>query len=148
MKNHSISNGRKIEGDPLTQIDDVMLSVRDLSSICWAGSCGGVRPQLMSANGRDILILEGPKLIEPAKREFATIESILLSLLGKKQLEYFNGWMKWGLENFLKVYAGKEGRPGQFLALIGPRGAGKNLVQERIITPVFGGRFCCVPSPN
>ena len=140
MKNHSISNGRKIEGDPLTQIDDVMLSVRDLSSICWAGSCGGVRPQLMSANGRDILILEGPKLIEPAKREFATIESILLSLLGKKQLEYFNGWMKWGLENFLKVYAGKEGRPGQFLALIGPRGAGKNLVQERIITPVFGGR--------
>jgi hypothetical protein len=140
IKNQGISDKRKMEGDPLTQIDDVMLSVRDLCSICWAGSCGGVRPQLISANGRDILILEGPKLIEPAKGDFEVIKTVLLSLLGKKQLEYFNGWMKLGLENLRKVYDGKEGRPGQFVALIGPRGAGKNLVQERIITPVFGGR--------
>jgi hypothetical protein len=94
----------------------------------------------MSANGRDILILEGPKLVEPVKGDFPIIKTVLLYLLGKRQLEYFNGWMKWGLENLLRVNAGKEGRPGQFVALIGPRGAGKNLVQERIITPVFGGR--------
>jgi hypothetical protein len=117
-----------------------MDSVRDLYSVSWVGSCGGVPPQLMSANGKDILILEGPKLIEPAKDDFRIIKVILLNLLGKEQLEYFNGWVKWGLENLLNVYRGKEGRPGQFVALIGPKGAGKNLVQERIITRIFGGR--------
>jgi hypothetical protein len=89
---------------------------------------------------KDILILEGPELVEPKKGEFETIKAILLNLLGEEQLEYFNGWMKWGLQNLLNVHQGKEGRPGQFVALIGPRGGGKNLVQERIITPVFGGR--------
>jgi hypothetical protein len=140
LKNHGISAYRKREGDPLTQIDEIMLSVRDLNSVSWVGSCGGVPPQLMSANGKDVLILEGPKLVEPEKGNFKIINSILLNLLGAKQLKYFNGWMKWGLENLLKVYLGKEGRPGQFVALVGPRGGGKNLVQERIITPVLGGR--------
>jgi hypothetical protein len=140
LKNHGISGRRLREGDPLTQIDEVMLSVRDLNSVAWVGNCGGVPPQLMSMNGKDILILEGPKLVEPEKGDFKIIKSILLNLLGEEQLEYFNGWMKCGLESLRKVYDGKEGRPGQFVALVGPRGGGKNLVQERIITPVFGGR--------
>jgi hypothetical protein len=140
LKNHGIRADRIRGGDALTQIDEVMLSVRDLNSVSWVGSCGGVPPQLMSANGKDILILEGPKLIEPAKGDFPIINYILLNLFGAEQLEYFNGWMKWGLENLLKVYHGKQGRPGQFVALVGPRGGGKNLVQERIITPVLGGR--------
>jgi hypothetical protein len=140
LKNHGISARRIREGDPLTQIDEVMLSVRDLNSVAWVGNCGGVPPQLMSMNGKEILILEGPKLVEPEKGDFKIIKSILLDLLGEEQLEYFNGWMKCGLESLQKVYRGKEGRPGQFVALVGPRGGGKNLVQERIITPVFGGR--------
>jgi hypothetical protein len=74
------------------------------------------------------------------KGDFPIIKYILLNLLGPEHLEYFNGWMKWGLENLEKVSRGKEGRPGQFVALVGPRGGGKNLVQERIITPVLGGR--------
>jgi hypothetical protein len=140
LKNHGISARRIREGDPLTQIDEVMLFVRDLNSVAWVGNCGGVPPQLMSTNGKDILILEGPKLVGPEKGDFPTIKFILLNLLGREQLEYFNGWMKCGLESLLKVYGGREGRPGQFVALVGPRGGGKNLVQERIITPVFGGR--------
>jgi len=140
IRNHGIRPDRMRPADSLTQIDDVMLSVRDLNSVPWVGSCAGIPPQLMSANGKDILILEGPKLIEPAKGDFPTIRCILLNLLGAEQLEYFDGWMKWGLENLLKVYHGKQGRPGQFVALVGPRGGGKNLVQERIITPVLGGR--------
>jgi hypothetical protein len=43
LKKHGISAHRKMEGDPLTQIDDVILSVGDLCSISWAGNCGGVR---------------------------------------------------------------------------------------------------------
>ena len=140
LKNHDIRAGRIKERDPLTQIDEVMLSIRDLNSVAWVGNCGGVPPQLMSMNGKDILILEGPKLVKPEKGDFPTIKFILLKLLGAEQLEYFNGWMKCGLESLRKVYDGKEGRPGQFVALVGPRGGGKNLVQERIITPVFGGR--------
>ena len=138
LQKHDIRAGRIKEGDPLTQIDEVMLSVRDLNSVAWVGNCGGVPPQLISMNGKDILILEGPKLIESEKGDFPIINSILLNLLGAEQLEYFNGWMKCGLESLLKVYGGKEGRPGQFVALVGPRGGGKNLVQERIITPVLG----------
>jgi hypothetical protein len=140
LKNHGIRGDRIMRDDALTQIDDVMLSVRDLNSVSWVGSCGGVPPQLMSANGKDILILEGPKLIQPAKGDFPIIKDILLNLLGAEQLEFFDGWMKWGRENLEKAHRGKEGRPGQFVALVGPRGGGKNLVQERIITPVLGGR--------
>jgi hypothetical protein len=140
LKNHGIRAHRLREGDTLTQIDEVMLFVRDLNSVTWVGNCGGVPPQLMSANGKDILILEGPKLVEPENGDFPTIKFILLNLLGREQLEYFNGWMKCGLESLLKVYDGREGRPGQFVALVGPRGGGKNLVQERIITRAFGGR--------
>jgi hypothetical protein len=140
IKNYGIRSDKIRTGDPLTQINDVMVSLRDLNSVVWAGSCGGMAPQLMSVNGRDILIQEGPTLIEPLKGDFPIINYILLFLLGLEQLEYFNSWMKWGHQNLLKVYQGKEGRPGQFVALVGPRGAGKNLVQERIITPVLGGR--------
>src|SRR4029077_12780977 len=35
LKNHGISARRIREGDPLTQIDEVMLSVRDLNSVAW-----------------------------------------------------------------------------------------------------------------
>jgi hypothetical protein len=140
VKTYGIRRDKIRTGDALPQINDVMVSVRDLNSVVWAGSCGGMPPQLMSVNGRNILILDGPKIIQPAKGDFPIINCILLNLLGTDQLEYFNGWMKWGLENLLKVNYGNQGRPGQFLALVGPRGAGKNLVQERIITAVLGGR--------
>ena len=140
QKHHGILSRKLRDGDPLTQIDDVMVSIRDRHSVFWAGGCGGSPPQVMTVNGKDILILDGPKIITPVKGEFPIIKSILLGLLGEEQLEYFNGWMKWGLENLIKAYQGKESRPGQFVCLVGPRGCGKNLLQERIITAVFGGR--------
>jgi hypothetical protein len=131
----------KMARHDLSRLDRVMVELRDLNSVSWVGSCAGKPPQLMSANGKIILILEGPTLIKPAKGEFPIITDILSQLLGAEQLEYFNGWMKWGLEDLLKVYNnGKQPRPGQFVAFVGPRGSGKNLVQERIITPMFGGR--------
>src|SRR5580704_17996391 len=67
QKTHGIRVGRLRAGDPLKQIDDVMLEIRNFNSVSWVGSCAGKPPQLMSANGKDILILEGPKLIEPVK---------------------------------------------------------------------------------
>jgi hypothetical protein len=112
VKNYGIRRDKVRTGDSLTQINDVMVSVRDLNSVVWAGSCGGMPPQLISVNGTDILILDGPKLIAPMKGDFQIINYILLNLLGVEQLEYFNGWMKWGHENLLKVYGGKEGRLG------------------------------------
>jgi hypothetical protein len=112
LKTHGISARRIREGDPLTQIDEVMLSVRNLNSVAWVGNCGGVPPQLMSMNGKDVLILEGPKLVKPEKGDIPIIKSILLNLLGEEQLEYFNGWMKCGLESLLKVYGGREGQTG------------------------------------
>jgi hypothetical protein len=141
QKTHGIRVGRLRAGDPLKQIDDVMLEIRNFNSVSWVGSCAGKPPQLMSANGKDILILEGPKLIEPVKGDHSIIEDVLFQLLGEEQFEHFKGWSKLGFEDLRKVYYnGKQPRPGQFVALVGPRGCGKNLVQERIITPMFGGR--------
>jgi hypothetical protein len=139
IKNHGISTHR-VKGEPLTQIEDVMASVRDLNSVSWAGSVGGMPPQLTYSNGRPILIMDGPKLIEPVKGDFPIIDILLRDRLGGEQLEYYNGWKQCRLKNLWEVYHGGESRPGQFLAMVGPSGAGKNLVQERIITPIFGGR--------
>lgn len=131
----------KIARHDLSRLDRVMLAIRDLNSVSWVGSCAGKPPQMMYANGKPILILEGPTLIEPKKADFPTIRYILVHLLGEEQLEYFYGWLKVGLEDLQKVYNnGKQPRPGQFVAFVGPRRCGKNLVQERIITPLFGGR--------
>jgi hypothetical protein len=52
---------------------------------------------------------------------------------------------KGGIENLFKAYQGKESRPGQFVALFGPKGSGKNLLQERILLshklPLVGGVY-------
>jgi hypothetical protein len=137
VKNYGIRRDKVRTGDSLTQINDVMVSVRDLNSVVWAGSCGCMPPQLISVNGTDILILDGPKLIAPMKGDFQIINYILLNLLGVEQLEYFNGWMKWGHENLLKVYGGKEGRLGVSKTA--------TLVQE---TPARPSKFAASGSQN
>jgi hypothetical protein len=50
VKNYGIRRDKIRTGDALTQINDVMVSLRDLNSVVWAGSCGGMPPQLKSVN--------------------------------------------------------------------------------------------------
>jgi hypothetical protein len=88
--------------------------------------------------GKKTLVPEALKPIEPKKGQCPLIDEILVHLLAKKypkQLEYFNGWLASGFRCLQNNIC----KPGQVLFLVGPQNAGKTLVQDEIITPIFGG---------
>lgn len=77
------------------------------------------------------------KLIEPDRKgSCASIRSFVEQLLGPVQVQYFYSWLHAGVES-LRTH---DRSPGHGVAFVGDKGVGKNLLQDCIITPIFGGR--------
>jgi ABC-type iron transport system FetAB ATPase subunit len=57
-------------------------------------------------------------------------------MFGAEQLKYLYGWLKTALE----CLQTQDFRPGQVVALTGPKDCGKSFVQDNIFTPILGGR--------
>ena len=90
-------------------------------------------------SGERVLVKTQPTLIEPKAGEWETIKAVLEALLGPDQLLYFYSWCKIAHESLRDGEPGNW-RPGHAMILAGPRGAGKSLIQTKIITPLLGGR--------
>jgi hypothetical protein len=88
-------------------------------------------------NGVKFLATTSPEFVEPAKVRWDHIHMILEGLFGHDpiQLTMFYGWIKRGAE---ALRSGKH-QPGQALAIAGPPGSGKSLLQN-LITQMLGGR--------
>jgi hypothetical protein len=80
----------------------------------------------------------GCRLLLPSEGSFATIWQFISNLFGKDQLDYFLSWLAVGVRG---LYQTEEGPPGQALILTGPTGIGKSLLQNRIVTPLLGGKY-------
>lgn len=134
------------EGEQLSESKLVLLHARENRCL------DGVLPSLPGyssgihdlASGERVLVKQAPRLITPTPGEWPTIKAIIDGRLnlapggGFDQTPYFHSWCK------IAVEAIREGRPGQWRAghamiLTGPRGCGKNRIQEQIITPMLGG---------
>jgi len=74
--------------------------------------------------------------IDSAHQLWETIKTLLTQMFGGEQLEFFYGWLKMAYQSLT------EGTfvPGQIPVFAGPRDCGKSLIQNKIITPILGGR--------
>jgi hypothetical protein len=119
---------------------DEIIRVQRERDVLYAGPLAGhvVGPQEMC--GQRILVTRGPRLILPKPGECPTIEKLLLGLLDDpdpniNQITFLLGWLKIAYESLLHGQL----RPGQALALAGPKDCGKSLLQN-LITEMLGGR--------
>jgi hypothetical protein len=120
------------------QIREIIAWIAENQSIDYVlPNLPGYAVGLHLINKSKILVPEALTLIQPASGNADLCEAILLQMLGMEQLSFFFAWLAIGF----RCLKDHECRPGQVLILAGPQGCGKNLVQEQIITPIFGGRY-------
>jgi hypothetical protein len=122
-------------------VQQKVLHISEEFSVEYAGPLAGYHIGFQEVMGLPVLVTESPKLITPKQGPFPLITQILSNMFGKdgrEDLLYFHLWNKSNIESLYN----RQIRPGMALLLCGPKSAGKNLVQSRIITPLLGGRMC------
>ena len=128
----------------ISPIDAHLINLQQRYDVAFAGPLAGYLAGIHDVEGDRILVTSSPTIIQPVKGDFKIIWALVNNLLDDEsipgdqydQATYFFGWLKVGYE---ALRAGSR-RAGQALALCGPRDAGKNLLQDWIITKIFGGR--------
>jgi energy-coupling factor transporter ATP-binding protein EcfA2 len=116
-------------------IDKKFIELQHEHDVVYAGSIAGYRAGVHEICGQRILVTSGPKLLQPKDGQWALLKAFLTDLLGDG-VRVFYAWLKSALRSF---YAGPSFRPGQMLAIAGPAGCGKSLLQN-LITEILGGR--------
>jgi hypothetical protein len=124
---------RKFE--PLSELEEHLRITQVDRRIFYAGPLAGHGAGTYEIEGKLILVIDSPKLIEPVRRPFPTVQGVVSRLLGPEQAPYFYGWLRFALENLRS----DERHPAQALVLAGERECGKSLLQQ-IITELLGGR--------
>ena len=112
-----------------------ILDITHEFGVHYAGAVAGYQQGVHEIAGQRVLVTRGPKLIEPKRGKSPLLRDLFKQLLGS-QWPYFYGWLKAARAAML---AGPPWRPGQLLAVAGPPGSGKSLVQN-LITEILGGR--------
>lgn len=120
----------------LTRVEAKLLDVIMHHNVKYAGEMAGWPSGLHTICGNRVLISRGPKLIEPKRGNWPLLKSLIAGLL-RDEARYFYGWMRAAYES---LQAGPPFGPGQLLAIAGPTGCGKSLLQ-RLITVMLGGRM-------
>ncbi|MEI6070873.1 MAG: DUF5906 domain-containing protein [Verrucomicrobiae bacterium] len=116
----------------------VIDGIQSSNTIAYAGPLAGYKKGIYSFAGEKVLVTISPVFITPARGKWDTVDAILKGLLqdpNHDQLLYLKCWLKVGLES---LYSGIL-RPGQALAIVGPKDCGKSFLQN-ILTQLFGGR--------
>jgi energy-coupling factor transporter ATP-binding protein EcfA2 len=116
-------------------LDKKLIDLQQHHDVAYAGPIAGYVPGLHDICGQRILVTTGPKLLTPKDGKFPKLGRLLDQLLGDNQRVFF-AWMKCALR---ALYAGPPFRPGQMMAIAGPAGCGKSLLQN-LITEMLGGR--------
>jgi hypothetical protein len=129
-----VSNQLK-EGDVMSDFEMMLMQIRSCHDVRWAGQLAGFQPGVYDVCKKRILVTTGPTLIQPKKGDWPLLREFMGQLLGIN-VEVLWGWLKCGLRS---MKAGPPFRPGQALAIAGPAGCGKSLMQG-LITEIFGGR--------
>jgi hypothetical protein len=125
------------KGESINQAQRILLRLQEEKALRKVISVGWEEPEVKIINGERTLVMDGCKLLEPKKGNWDTIRTFTNNLQGE-QIDYYKSWQcvaEKGLSGLEKR------RPGQALILTGPSGIGKSLLQNRIITPLLGGKY-------
>ena len=128
----------KPEGAHVSPLDRHLIHLMQDRGVHYAGMLAGYTSGIYEMEGRRILVTESPRLLNPLSGDWPVLRQFFKGLLDDPehdQLAYFLGWLKIAVES---LHAGSI-RPGQVLAIAGPRDCGKSLAQK-IITEILGGR--------
>lgn len=141
LKRHLKASGLACDtrrGENISEIDTTINGYQLDCHVAYAGPLSGCSKGVTEQFGQRILVTTSPRLIEPCPGEFPLLAEIMAQLFrdpAADQRPYVLGWLKVGFESLL---AGKR-RPGQALAMAGPKDCGKSLLQN-IFTEILGGR--------
>lgn len=120
----------------LTKVEEKMLSVMMHHSVKYAGELAGWAPGVHTICGNRVLISRGADIPVPKFGKWDYIRRFIRELLGDEG-KYFYSWMR---AAFKSLRGGSPFAPGQLLAIAGPVGCGKSLLQK-LITIMLGGRM-------
>lgn len=112
-----------------------MIDLQREHDVAYAGAIAGYRSGIHDICGQRVLVPTGPRLLKPKAGDWRQLRSFIEGLL-REQTRVLYGWLKSALKS---LYAGPPFRPGQVLAIAGPAGCGKSLLQN-LLTEIFGGR--------
>lgn len=121
--------------DGLSYLESEMLRTIQEESVHFAGALGGYAPGLYNIHGSRVLVTRGPVPLTPKEGRWDTLKEFFTTLL-QDEAKYFYAWLK------IAVTSLRRGHPwavGQLLAVAGPPGSGKSVLQS-LITPLLGGR--------
>ena len=151
---------KKPDGALMSPMDRALLSLNQHMDVVYANPLCGFNAQVIAIQGgQRALVTTSPQLIMPVQGEFPTITKLLWGLFCEKpekfdpakeeellqvkledqkleQARYFLSW----LAIAVKTQRSGERRPGQAVALLGPRDCGKSFLIDHIIVPCLGGR--------
>ena len=130
---------RTAEGANVSPVEKALIDVQRTSAVIYAGPLAGYPAGIVKLYGNRILVTSGPSLIKPQPGAFPRLTKLLDNLFldpVKDQRDYVLGWLKVALES---LRDSRIRRPGQALAIAGPRDCGKSLFQS-LITKLLGGR--------
>ena len=125
----------------VTLLDDELIRLQRTRDVLYAGPLAGHEVGLQEQCGQRILVTRPLRLLSPISGVCPTIEHLIFDLFDDPdhpeldQIPYVVGWLKVAYESLLH----KQLRPGQALAIAGPRDCGKSLLQA-LITEILGGR--------
>jgi len=122
----------------LSELDYALVDIQEGFTVSYAGPLSGYSAGVLETCGSRVLITSSPRLIEPQAGEFPLITALVENLFQDElcdQRPYVYGWLKVALES---LHTGHF-RPGQVLAIAGPRECGKSLFQN-LVTEILGGR--------
>jgi len=140
MDQKSASRHMKGWGHHHSEIEAALCTIQTERHIHFAGPLAGHPRGLHTAGGVKLLATVSPEIIEAAPGKWPTLRAVLEGLLadseaGSVQVETFLAWLKIARESLVS----NRRRPGQALALAGPRGCGKSLLID-IAEAALGGR--------
>ena len=127
------------KGKHVSPLDLAVLDVQLEKNVAYAASLAGYSKGVYEITGKRVLVVDSPVLIDGKEGSWTTLATVLEGLLADEHYDqafYLFGWIKLALES---LRAGKR-RPGQALAIAGPRDCGKSLLQS-LLTVLLGGRM-------
>ncbi len=127
---------KKTQNGLMSPMDRALLTLNQNMNVAYAGPLCGFAAREMTVHGERVLITNSLQLVKPIRSAFPTIDALLLGLFGQEQLSYFLSWSHIAYETLRSG----ERRPGQAIALLGPRDCGKTFLIDHLIVPCLGGR--------
>jgi len=122
-------------------LDEELNRIQCTQDVIYAGPLAGFGVGWQEMCGQRILVTRPPRLVRPQPGDCPTLERLILDLFDDPdhpefdQIPFTLGWLKVSYESLLY----NQPRPGQTLAIAGPRDCGKSLFQA-LITEILGGR--------